>query len=107
MTDILRATTEGYLAGTAAGKAEAAKYRRGNTRLIECLMDMVNQLSAQPDDMLSLRFRSVGALQTLINAGFAEELEGCTYRLLWDKLEERIQSEIRTHPQAQVPEQRP
>ena len=98
MTDILRATTEGYLAGLAVGKAEAAKYRRGNTLLIECLMDMVNQFFCRrPDDTLSHSFMSAeeNAIETLINAGFAEDLEGCTYRLLWDKLEERKQEETR------------
>ena len=97
MTDILRATTEGYLAGLAVGKLKASKYRRGNTLLIEALMDMVNQFFyTRPDDTLSHSFMSAeeNAIETLINAGFAEELEGCTYRLLWDKLEERIQSEI-------------
>ena len=98
MTDILRATTEGYLAGLAVGKAEAAKYRRGNTRLIEALMDMVSEgFYARTDG--TPRHRSMSAeetaIQTLINAGFAEELEGCTYRLLWDKLEERKQEETR------------
>lgn len=97
MTDILRATTEGYLAGLAVGKAEAAKYRRGNTLLIESLMDMVTQFfHTRPDDTLSHSFMSAeeNAIETLIEAGFAEELEGCTYRLLWDKLEQRKQDEV-------------
>lgn len=97
MTDILRATTEGYLAGLAVGKAEAAKYRRGNTLLIECLMDMVNQFFCwRSDDTFSHSFMSAeeNAIETLINAGFAEELEGSTYRLLWDKLEQRKQDEV-------------
>ncbi len=97
MTNILRATTEDYLAGLSAGKAEAAKYRRGNTLLIEALMDMVNQFFCwRPDDTLSHSFMSAeeNAIETLINAGFAEELDGCTYRLLWDKLEQRKQDEI-------------
>ena len=97
MTDILRATTEGYLAGLAVGKAEAAKYRRGNTLLIESLMDMVIQFfHTRPDDTLSHSFMSAeeNAIETLIEAGFAEELEGCTYKLLWDKLEQRKQDEV-------------
>ena len=97
MTDILRATTEGYLAGLAVGKAEAAKYRRGNTLLIESLMDMVNQFFFERSDgTLWHSFMSAeeNAIETLINAGFAEELEGSTYRLLWDKLEQRKQDEV-------------
>lgn len=66
--------------------------RRGNTQLLESLMWMVDQFfySKIDSDVLNHSFMSAeeGAIQTLLDAGFAEEAEG-GYRLLWEKLEER------------------
>jgi hypothetical protein len=67
--------------------------RRGNTILLEALMDMVNQFFyTGQDGTLRHSFMSCeeGAIATLIDAGFAKEVDG-GYLLLWDKLAERWQ----------------
>lgn len=67
--------------------------KRGNTVLIESLMGMVNQFfyETQDGEYLYHRFMSAeeGAIDTLIDSGFAEVVEGKGYKLLWDKLEQR------------------
>lgn len=70
---------------------QIAALRRGNAKLIEALMDMVNQFFYTKDNgLLQHSFMSAeeGAIATLVNAGFAEETDH-GYRLLWDKLVER------------------
>ena len=73
-----------------------AALRRGNTRLIEALMDYVNQTFAHDmndEDLISHGFVAAEeqAIQTLVDAGFAEHVEGWSnsYRLNWGKLEAR------------------
>jgi hypothetical protein len=77
------------------------RYKRGNTALIEALMDMVNQFFASREingeEVLYHSFMSAEeeAISILLEAGFAERVfpdrEG--YRLLWDKLEARKNEE--------------
>ncbi|MHB8366764.1 MAG: hypothetical protein ACYDB0_07045 [Acidithiobacillus sp.] len=65
--------------------------RRGNTELIEALMDMVAQFFYEGRDGLfrhSSMSAEENAIKTLIAAGFAREISG-EYELLWDKLPER------------------
>lgn len=74
------------------------KLKRGNTVLIEALMDMVNQFFIHPSidscsyDATPLRHSFMSAeehaIDALIESGFAIETDK-GYVLLWDKLEER------------------
>lgn len=68
--------------------------QRGNTKLIEALMDMVNQ-SFMGEDTLAHSHMSCeeGAIEVLIEAGFATEVDRNRYTLNWDKLEERKRDE--------------
>ena len=79
---------------------QVASLKRGNTALIEALMDMVNQFfyhkgeNGEPDEdgpILCHSFMSAeeGAISVLMHAGFAEEATDKGYRLLWDKLQQR------------------
>jgi len=81
---------------------QIARLRRGNTDLLEALMDMVNQFfyhknehsqSDEDGEFISHAFMSAeeGAIAVLIDAGMAEEVKGKGYRLLWDNLEARKQ----------------
>lgn len=68
--------------------------KRGNTILIDSLMGMVDQFFRDDGSgNLSHRFMAAEeyAIKTLLEAGFAEEIDG-DYRLLWDKIEEREKS---------------
>lgn len=70
--------------------------QRGNTKLIEALMDMVNQhFTEGHSGGLTHSFMSCdeGAIEVLIEAGFAEEVAMGNYVLFWDKLEERKRDE--------------
>ncbi len=70
----------------------AASFRNGNTVLIEVLMDMVNQFFHEGKGGFlhhSFMTSEEGAIETLIEAGFAEEVGPNSYRLFWDKLELR------------------
>lgn len=67
------------------------RLRRGNTDLLEALMDMVNQFFyAGQDGLLRHTFMAAEeeAIDVLIDAGFAEEENG-GYKLLWHKLAAR------------------
>lgn len=84
-------------------QSEIDRLRAGNTKLIEALMDMVNQFFRRPKtadpvggEWLCHRFTSAeeGAISILIEAEMAEEVEGKGYRLLWDKLDELKKLEI-------------
>lgn len=79
-----------------AGEAldQIDRLRASNTRLLEALMDMVNQsFYHEIGGMLSHSHMVAeeGAIAVLIEAGMAEEVEAGknVYCLLWDKLEER------------------
>lgn len=74
---------------------ENRKLKRGNTRLIEALMDMVNQFFFEEDGVLSHSHMSAeeGSIEVLMAAGFAEEVDRGSYRLRWDKLKERQDNE--------------
>lgn len=74
--------------------------RNGNTKLLEALMDMVNQFFYSKNEdgkddedgpILNHSFMSAEecAIGVLLEAGMAEEVPGMGYRLLWDKLEAR------------------
>lgn len=68
--------------------------KRGNTILIDSLMGMVDQFFRDDGNgNLSHRFMAAEeyAIKTLLEAGFAEEIDG-DYRLLWGKIEEREKS---------------
>lgn len=72
----------------------AMRYERGNTLLIDALMGMVNQYFDHAKDdpsIVSHSFMSCEeeAIDVLIDAGFAQAVGKASYRLLWDKLEER------------------
>ena len=70
--------------------------QRGNTKLIEALMGMVNQnFTKGHSGGLAPSFMSCdeGAIEVLIEAGFAEQVEMGNYALFWDKLEERKRDE--------------
>ena len=80
------------------------RLKRGNTALIEALMDMCSQHCfnhnyGQVDEftnpLLSHDFVSSneGALALLVEAGFAETDNNVDYRLLYDKLKARIDEE--------------
>lgn len=75
-----------------AENARDALYR-GNTLLIEALMDMVGQRFYERDGVYSHSFMSSDeqAIEVLMQAGYAEEVEPGKngYRLLWDKVEAR------------------
>ena len=73
--------------------------QRGNTKLIEALMGMVNQnFTKGHSGGLAPSFMSCdeGAIEVLIEAGFAEQVEMGNYVLFWDKLEERKRDEQKT-----------
>lgn len=77
------------------GKVHRA-LKRGNTKLIEALMDMVNQhFTEGHSGGLTHSFMSCdeGAIEVLIEAGLAEEVVMGNYVLFWDKLEERKRDE--------------
>lgn len=81
--------------------------KRGNTVLIDSLMGMVDQFFRDDGDgNLSHRCMSAEeyAIKTLLEAGFAEEVNG-DYRLLWAKIEEREKA-IRDHTRACAKEDR-
>jgi len=70
--------------------------KNGNTLLISALMDMVNQffytdIYTDKDGILTHSFMSAeeGAIEVLIDAGMAEEVDK-GYKLLWDKINARI-----------------
>lgn len=76
------------------------RLRAGNTKLLEALMDMVNQFfighgadgkSDTDGEILTHSFMSAEeqAIAVLIEAGMAEEISRSSYRLLWGKLEAR------------------
>lgn len=69
---------------------------KGNSILIESLMGMVNQHFDTLPGGLCHSFMSAdkGAIDTLLDAGFAEMVSErpLRYRLLWDKLAERIKA---------------
>lgn len=71
--------------------------RKGNTALISALMSMVGQFfyDNHGDEVLTHSYMSAEeeAIDVLLKAGFAEEVEGGGYRLLWEKLSEREASE--------------
>ncbi|MBL8473818.1 MAG: hypothetical protein JNM98_18655 [Rhodocyclaceae bacterium] len=86
---------------------QIARLRRGNTALLEAMMDLVNQFfyhknvhgqSDEDGEFISHGFMSAeeGAIAALIDAGMAEEVNGKGYRLLWDKLEARKQKQQQT-----------
>ena len=73
--------------------------QRGNTKLIEAMMGMVNQhFTEGHSGGLTHSFMSCdeGAIEVLIEAGFAEEVVMGNYVLFWDKLEERKRDEQKT-----------
>jgi len=70
--------------------------RRGNTKLLESLMSMVDQFFYEgKEGVLYHAFMSAEehAIEVLIDAKMAEECEG-GYRLLWDALEERKAADV-------------
>ena len=75
-------------------EAEILAYKRGNTVLLETLMNMADQyLSHIEGEICRHGFMSAGenALMILEEAGMAKSLDdtGYEYELLWDNLNER------------------
>lgn len=73
---------------------EIERYKRGNTTLIDALMQMVDQFFYDHDGVLSHTHMCAEekAIVVLLQAEFAEEAEG-GYRLLWGKLKQRQEAE--------------
>lgn len=86
----------GRLDWVEAAEDRATKLRRGNTILLEALMDMVNQFFYEKDlgdwggTVLTHTFMSAEehAIAALVEAGMASEVSS-GYVLLWDKLAAR------------------
>lgn len=76
----------------AAPCEQCRQLRRGNTALIDALMDMVNQHCFPiASGVVSHGHLSAneGALALLEEAGFAEEVRPAIYALKWSTLDER------------------
>lgn len=71
--------------------------KRGNTKLIEVLMDMCAQYLGDIDDssICTHLFMSAGenVFDVLCEAGMAEGIDGATFKLKWDVLEKRKENE--------------
>jgi len=77
-------------------KKDIEALRRGNTALLEALMDMCDQyLSDLDGDVCHHGFMSAGeqALALLEKAGMASTSDGVTYELQYSALEKRKESE--------------